>query len=144
MTTENKILIACIVDDDATFRYGFKKLALKMGVFNQLLTFSNGIEALDYLSDLRNNNFLPDVLFVDINMPIMNGWQFMDAFRDIYSQLSKNIVTYNISSSIDIEDIKRAKSNPLITDYLLKPIDESYLAEIARSLQNPCDKRRYN
>jgi CheY-like chemotaxis protein len=144
MNTQNKTLIAGIVDDDATFRYGFKKLALKKGVFSRLLTFNNGIEAIDYLKDLHNSNSLPDVLFVDINMPLMDGWEFMDAFRDIHSQLSKNIVTYNISSSIDIEDIKRAKRNPLITDYLLKPIDEHYLADIARSLQNPSDKRKYN
>jgi CheY-like chemotaxis protein len=144
MITENKIVTAGIVDDDEIFTYGFKKLTVIKGLFDQILNFSNGREAIDYLLNPQNRNNLPDVLFVDINMPVMNGWEFNAAFEEIKSQLGKNIAIYNISSSADLEDIKRAKSNPLIADYLLKPIDQDYLAEIARSLQNPTDKKRYN
>ena len=144
MITENKIVTAGIVDDDEIFTYGFKKLTVIKGLFDEIMNFSNGQEAMDYLLDPKNRNHLPDVLFVDINMPVMNGWEFNDAFEEIKSQLGKNITLYNISSSVDLEDIKRAKSNPLIADYLLKPIDEQYLAEIARLLQNPTDVRKYN
>lgn len=144
MDTENKNVTAGIVDDDEIFTYGFKKLAAIKGLFDETIGFSNGKEAIDFLKDPQNALRLPDVLFVDINMPVMNGWEFNDAFEEIKSQLSKNITIYNISSSVDLEDIKRAKNNPLIADYLLKPIDEGYLAEIAHSLKNPTDKRKYN
>lgn len=144
MNTEKKNVTAGIVDDDEIFTYGFKKLTAIKGLFDEILNFSNGKEAIDFLKDPQNGHRLPDVLFVDINMPVMNGWEFNEAFEEIKSQLGKNITLYNISSSIDLEDIKRAKNNPIIADYLLKPIDERYLAEIARSLQNPTDVRRYN
>jgi CheY-like chemotaxis protein len=144
MITENKNVTAGIVDDDEIFTYGFKKLTTKKGLFNEILHFRNGKEAIDFLKDPQNGQLLPDVLFVDINMPVMNGWEFNDAFEEIKSQLGKNITLYNISSSVDLDDIKRAKSNPIIADYLLKPIDEDYLADIARSLQNSTNRKRYN
>ncbi|MBD1383936.1 response regulator [Mucilaginibacter rigui] len=144
MNTENKSVTAGIVDDDEIFTYGFKKITAIKGLFDEILNFSNGKEAIDFLKDPQNKQRLPDVLFVDINMPVMNGWEFNKAFEEIKSQLGKNITLYNISSSIDLEDIKRAKSNPIIADYLLKPIDEQYLAEIFRSLQNAGDLRLYN
>ncbi|QHS54154.1 response regulator [Mucilaginibacter sp. 14171R-50] len=144
MNTENKIVTAGIVDDDEIFTYGFKKLIAIRRLFDKILHFNNGKEAIDYLTDPQNSNHLPDVLFVDINMPVMNGWEFNAAFEEIKSQLGKNITIYTISSSVDLGDIKRAKNNPLIADYLLKPIDELYLAEIARKLQNPTDMERYN
>jgi CheY-like chemotaxis protein len=143
MNTENKNVTAGIVDNDEIFTYGFKKLITKKGLFDDILNFSNGKEAIDFLKDPQNAHRLPDILFIDINMPVMNGWEFNDAFEEIRSQLGKKITLYNISSSIDLEDINRAKSNPLIADYLLKPIDEVYLAEIARSFQNPGDMLRY-
>jgi YesN/AraC family two-component response regulator len=144
MNTENKIVIAGIVDDDEIFTYGFKKLAVIKGLFHQILNFNNGREAIDYLIDPKNSHHLPDVLFVDINMPVMNGWEFNDAFEEIKSQLGKNITIYNISSSIYLKDINRAKNNRLIADYLLKPIDEAYLKDIFYSLQNPTDQKKYN
>jgi CheY-like chemotaxis protein len=144
MNTENKIVTAGIVDDDDIFTYGFKKSAAIKNLFNKVLSFGDGREAIDYLKDPRNSNQLPDVLFVDINMPVMNGWEFIDAFAEIRSQLGKNITLYIISSSVDLDDIKRAKSNPVITDYLLKPIDMVYLTDMLNSLQNPTDMKRYN
>lgn len=135
MNTENKIVTAGIVDDDEIFTYGFKKITLNKGLFDKILTFANGRQAIDFLKDPENMHRLPDVLFVDINMPVMDGWEFNAAFEEIKSQLGKDIALYNISSSVDLDDIKRAKSNPIISDYLLKPIDEVYLAEIAREIQ---------
>ena len=144
MNTENKIVTAGIVDDDDIFTYGFKKSAAIKNLFNKVLNFGDGREAIDYLKDPRNINQLPDVLFLDINMPVMNGWEFIDAFEEIKSQLGKNIPIYIISSSIDLEDVKRAKNNTLIVDYLLKPIDKLYLKDIYDSLQDQNDLRKYN
>jgi YesN/AraC family two-component response regulator len=144
MNTENKIVTAGIVDDDDIFTYGFKKSAAIKNLFNKVLSFGDGREAIDYLKDPRNSNHLPDVLFVDINMPVMNGWEFIDAFEEIRSQLGNCITLYVISSSIDLEDIKRAKNNTLIVDYLLKPIDKIYLKDIFDSLQNQIGLRKSN
>ena len=144
MNTVNKIVTAGIVDDDAIFTYGFKKLTVIKGLFDEIINFSNGKEAIDFMKDPQNALHLPDVLFVDINMPVMNGWEFNEEFEEIKSQLNKHIIIYNISSSVDLEDIKRAKSNPTVTDYLLKPIDEVYLAHIAQALKTSTALRKYS
>ena len=66
MNTENKNVTAGIVDDDKIFTYGFKKLIAIKGLFDEMLNFSNGKEAIDFLKDPQNALRLPDVLFVDI------------------------------------------------------------------------------
>lgn len=144
MSSETKFVTAGIVDDDKIFTYGFRKLTGMKGLFDEILDFSNGLEAINYLCDPQNSQHLPDVLFVDINMPVMDGWEFNDAFGEIKSRLPKQITIYNISSSVDLRDITRAKKNPLVADYLLKPLSETYLAQIFHALQHPGDQLKYN
>ncbi|MBL4677440.1 MAG: response regulator [Mucilaginibacter sp.] len=144
MSSEIKYVTAGIVDDDKIFTYGFKKFTGIKGLFDEILDFSNGLEAINYLRDPRNSRHLPDVLFVDINMPVMDGWEFNDAFGEIKSRLPKPITIYNISSSVDLRDITRAKKNPLVADYLLKPLSEAYLTEIFHTLQHPGAQLQYS
>ena len=133
MSVERQSVTACIIDDDHIFTYGFKKLIELRGIFAEILDFSNGQEAIDYLKDPVSAANLPDVIFVDINMPVMDGWEFTQNFEKIKSRMGKKISVYAISSSVDINDINRAKNNPVIKDYILKPISESYIADIINS-----------
>jgi CheY-like chemotaxis protein len=135
MIFERQMVTACIIDDDDIFIYGFKKFIEIKGVFAHILHFSNGKEAIDYLKDPSYAGSLPDVIFVDINMPVMDGWEFTQNFEEIKSLIGKKISVYAISSSVDIKDINRAKNNPVIKDYILKPISESHVAEIINSYQ---------
>lgn len=133
MSAERKIVTACIIDDDSIFIYGFKKFMELKGIFAEMCDFNNGQQALNFFKDPANEDNLPDILFVDINMPVMDGWDFIKNFEAIYPQLGKKISIYAISSSVDLNDIKRAKNNPLITDYILKPIDNAYITQIFTS-----------
>ncbi|MEO7211356.1 response regulator [Mucilaginibacter sp.] len=133
MSVERKMVTACIIDDDDIFIYGFKKFMEIRGVSAEILNFSNGKEAIDYLKNPFYANNLPDIIFVDINMPVMDGWEFTQNFEEIKSHMGKKISVYFISSSVDINDISRAKNNPAIEDYILKPISESYVADIINS-----------
>lgn len=135
MIFERQMVTACIIDDDDIFIYGFKKFIEIKGVFAHILNFSNGKEAIDYLKNPNYAGSLPDVIFVDINMPVMDGWEFTQNFEEIKSLIGKKISVYAISSSVDIKDINRAKNNPVIKDYILKPISESHVAEIINSYQ---------
>ncbi|RFZ85810.1 response regulator [Mucilaginibacter terrenus] len=134
MSDERKRMTACIIDDDEIFVYGFKKLMQIKGIHADTLDFSNGKEAIDYLKDPFNTHTLPDVIFVDINMPVMDGWEFTCNYEEIKARLGKKIPVYAISSSIDIDDIIRAKNNSVIKDYILKPIDEAYMKDIFNSI----------
>jgi len=129
-TPLQKPITACIIDDDEIFVFGLKKLFRLSNLNANLIDFKAGYEALNFLTNPANKDVLPDILLVDINMPLMSGWEFLEKFEEIQSQLGKKISVYNISSSVDLNDIVRAQNNPLVADYLLKPISETLLATI--------------
>ncbi|WPU93112.1 response regulator [Mucilaginibacter sabulilitoris] len=127
---------ACIIDNNTTYVYGFKKLLNLKNLSSRVCTFNNGSEAISYFKNPLNANNLPDVIFLDISMPVMDGWEFMNEFAEIKSQLGKKITIYILSSSTDINDIERAKKNSDISDYIIKPVDVSRLAKIFRDLND--------
>ena len=137
-------ITACIIDDDNIFTYGFNKLIQRNGLFSRILRFMHGQEAIDFLSSPANSASLPDVIFVDINMPVMNGWDFLKNYEEIESHLGKKIAVYMMSSSVDIRDIERAKNNPMLTDYLLKPINNAQIISIFNTLNGNVDLKKYN
>jgi CheY-like chemotaxis protein len=96
--------------------------------------FINGKLAIDYLRDnAKTKEELPDIILLDINMPITDGWMFLENYCDLHIHLCKEIKIYMVSSSIAPEDINRAKSNPYITDYLTKPLSPEQFEEILSS-----------
>jgi CheY-like chemotaxis protein len=130
MSLEQRKITACVIDDDHIFVYGLKKLLQLKGLQADIQDFSNGKAAIDFLTNPGSSRNLPDIIFIDINMPVMNGWEFIGIFEEIQSQLGKNITLYIISSSVDVNDIQRAKNNPLIKGYILKPVSDALLAQI--------------
>ncbi|MCK0160670.1 response regulator [Muricauda sp. F6463D] len=98
-------------------------------------TFSDGAEALEHIIANQNTpDALPDIIFLDINMPVMDGFQFMEEFVDLLPKLKKTIKVYLVSSSIDPKDIKKAKRINAISDYLVKPLKANDIKEILSQL----------
>lgn len=126
---------ACIIDNNKIYAYGFKKLLSIKDLSNQITHFSNGSEAIAHLKDPGNAYNLPDIIFLDLSMPVMDGWEFMKEFEEIKSQLGKKIFVYILSSSIDSHDVDRAKSIPSVSGYIFKPVDVPRLQEIFKNLQ---------
>ncbi len=118
-----------VVDDDPIYIQALKKLLNTWGIINPVLFFANGKEALDFIR-IKEASALPDILLLDLNMPVMNGWNFMDDFTQLLPQLGKNINIYLVTSSIWEEDRKRAEKNTLIKDFLTKPVMKEKLREI--------------
>jgi CheY-like chemotaxis protein len=119
-----------IVDDDSIYLSGIKKLIYTTAVNTRLSHFINGQQAIDALKKIREGYLLPDLILLDINMPVMDGWEFMNEFAKIKSQMGKNITVYIMSSSLDLNDLLRAKNISEITDYIFKPVKASQLREI--------------
>ncbi|WBU90444.1 response regulator [Cellulophaga omnivescoria] len=119
----NKVFSACIIDDDPIFVYGTKRIMKEVGFSEEIEVFENGLDAIEELTQKSIvEKKLPRLIFLDLNMPIMNGWEFLDDFIKIPEHIRKDVVIYIVSSSIDPRDIERVKTYDIVTDYILKPV----------------------
>lgn len=123
--------ITCLIDDDEIYLFSVKKVIEVNNLSERVLEFRNGQEAIEFFANCsENGQELPDVILLDINMPVMNGWEFIEEFKKIRPKLSKDIMLYVVSSSVDRSDVEKAKSFSTVNDYLVKPITASQLKNI--------------
>lgn len=113
-----------VVDDDKIFHFIVKKLLLNNNIDVSPAYFFNGLEAIEGLkAKLKNGENPPDLILLDINMPILDGWQFLEEYKQLKGELTKDVVIYIISSSDNVIDIDRAKDfKEEVKDYYLKPV----------------------
>lgn len=124
-----KIELACIVDDDPIHLFLTKKYVELTDLVERILICRNGKEAYDMLKTLiTNSEKLPEIIFLDLNMPIWDGWQFLDEFTKI--PIEQKITVYILTSSDNSEDLKRAERYNLKGNYLIKPISQQQLKEL--------------
>ncbi|MCG9790928.1 response regulator [Flavobacterium algicola] len=127
----NKNIIFCIVDDDDVYQFTLKRTIQSLNLVKDIITFSDGEEALNFvIENLKREDELPDVILLDINMPIMDGFQFMEEYIKLKPRLAKKITIYMVSSSVDIADIERSKKISEISDYIIKPIKPGEIQSI--------------
>lgn len=114
---------AYIVDDDEVYIMGIKRLIRRTNIIDGIQFFENGKLAIESLLKTKDDiEALPTVILLDINMPIMDGWEFLEKYKTIRDELAKNITIYMVSSSINPRDIGRAKNYENVMEYLEKPI----------------------
>jgi CheY-like chemotaxis protein len=130
----NTKLMIAIVDDDPIFQFIAKRFIESFESVNQTLVFSDGKDAIDFLySNINDKDKLPDIIFLDINMPVMNGWQFLNKYIMLKSKIEKKVLIYIVSSSNNPDDLIQAKSINEITDYLVKPLNRDEYTSILNS-----------
>lgn len=128
---QKKISSAWLIDDDKIYLFGLRKMIEISKRCDSITEFSNGSEAIRKLQTMVDSpELLPDIIFLDINMPVMDGWQFLMAFDVLKKQLSRQIIIYMISSSIDDRDIERARQLDAVKNYIIKPLPFDKLQSI--------------
>jgi len=126
--------IVAIVDDDKIFQLTASKTMRALELTNNILQFENGEEALKYLVENASiSERLPDLILLDINMPFVDGWMFLQDYAGLKENLVKEISIYMVSSSIDPRDIHRARSIPEVQDYVVKPVSRERFIELIRN-----------
>lgn len=128
----NKILC---VDDDSISLTISKPLLRRTGFTNDVVTAVDGSDALDYFKDLfaTSTNPIedaPSLILLDINMPVMNGWEFLEAYIPLFADKLPDTKVIILSSTIDPEDFSRAKKFPVVAQFVSKPLSVENLAEL--------------
>lgn len=122
-----------LVDDDFVFRTCFEILLHSEGFAKEVLHFENGREALDALTgwDTEDPDY-PGALFLDINMPVMDGWQFLKEFDGIPREERPELPIFVLSSSIDPRDMNRSSEFEDVVGYIAKPLTRENLVYISQ------------
>jgi CheY-like chemotaxis protein len=118
-----------LVDDDSIFNFLNKETLLRMGFVNDIHTALNGKQAIDLFNSYYGGSKpLPDIILLDLNMPIMDGFGFLEAFRKLDLPDKDQVKIIIVTSSDDREDIRRAKDLG-VRQYLIKPLEEHSLRQ---------------
>ena len=121
----------CIIDDEEIIQFIVKTIINNLDNEISILSYKNGEEALTSFKNTDDEN-LPDIILLDINMPVMGGWQFLDEFIKLKSKIRKKISIYILSSSTAPGDKIRSKVYKDIIGYINKPIEADTLKKIAQ------------
>lgn len=125
----NVVKRALIIDDDEINNFICIK-NMKDSHFAEHATYClRGREGLDELKDALYNRpeDLPDVIFLDINMPLMNAWEFLEEYKELHQRFDKNVKLFILSSSVYRKDIEKSSHYDIVTDYIIKPLSKENL-----------------
>ena len=130
-----ELLQILIIDDDEINNFIASRLIDKIPVKTKINTRLNGLEGLNYIkSNLETQENLPDIIFLDINMPIMNGWEFLEEFEHIKNTIDKDVYVNMLSSSVYNDDITKAKTYSTVNRFISKPLTVEKIKELYISL----------
>jgi CheY-like chemotaxis protein len=130
-----KLSTAGIIDDDQVYQLVMRRAIEQSGMVKDVLQFYDGEEAINYFKEKHQHpEALPELILLDINMPYMDGWQFLDEFIKIPFKGEYQRTIYIISSSSTMEDLNKAKQYSIVSGYHIKPITKDKFEEILRRL----------
>ncbi|UZR97611.1 response regulator [Chondrinema litorale] len=132
---KSKFDLVFLSDDDLDDIFLHKRKIEKFCFTEELFVYTNAKEALDYLRAAEENNsmfdyVLPEIIFLDINMPKMDGWMFLEAYGKLNEQIKSKIKIFMLSASSNIEEQNRAYYNNNITSFYSKPLTNEMLENI--------------
>lgn len=129
-----KVDLAYIIDDDEVIIYLTDLLVKNVEFCDKLSSFTDADKAMIALKEsIISGKDLPSVILIDLNMPIKDGWTFLDELSAM--QLKQEIPVFIFTSSINPVDIEKAKNYPIVKDYVIKPLTIHKINKILRLIK---------
>ena len=124
-----------LIDDDALVNILNQEIIKDSHPDKKVRSFESATEALEVIKEMLNtsDSKLPQLILLDINMPVMDGWEFLDIFDQLPENKTKDCKIIMHTSSIDPRDIEKAKTYKAVVDYMTKPLNLQSLSKIFQS-----------
>ncbi len=126
-----------VIDDNEMDLYIAKRVMDRYSFTEEVIIMDSAKDALNYLAEKQNDlSALPDLILLDINMPGMNGFEFLDAYTHLPEKIKRNCIIMMLTTSTHTEDRQKASNNPYVRSYLNKPLDKDKLEELTDILKD--------
>ena len=131
IVNEYRYKTVMVIDDSESDRYIAAYYLKKYNISSNIISFENAAEALKYLQQSATaQEELPSIIFLDIRMPVMDGFEFLQHFEQLPSHVHEACTIVMISSSVDPIDHARIKISPYVTRFISKPLNKESLKDI--------------
>jgi len=119
-----------LIEDNSIDMFIHTKVLELSGIAKEIVCQPSARDALEYLKEAERMNFLPQLIFLDIRMPDMGGFEFLDEWSDLPDGINERVKVIMLSSSIDPHDIHTAKNYPQVIDFISKPLSRERVMEL--------------
>ena len=126
-----KLASVLLIDDDMSVNFINQRILQLSNMVENIVVHQSATEGLDYLSELIDeDDVIPDVIFLDLNMPVMDGWQFLECYIDLPSIIVDKTKIFILSTSRNPDDRTKASSISVVADYITKPLSVAKIETI--------------
>jgi len=132
MIMTKKLESALLIDDDETVNFLNRIVIKTTGLFQNVTTVKSARSGLEELVTNKSTESWPNLIFVDINMPAINGWEFIDMFREKFSEYKRLCIVCMLSSSLDPRDQKKAEDSDMVDFFISKPLTEESVNDLCQ------------
>lgn len=130
---KNQLSCILLIDDNHNDNFFHEREIKKSNSETVVVKKNTGLEALEYLKSKKDDKeMLPDLIFLDINMPGMNGWDFLHEYEQLDIELQSRAIIIMLTSSDNVDDIARSKAWSFVSDYITKPLTNQLLSGIIK------------
>lgn len=127
---ERKLKCVLLIDDDEAANFLTKMVVNRLKCANKCITQQRATKALEYLQNTGNNKPKPDLILLDINMPMMNGWEFLEEYQKLDESIREGVVIIMLTTSVNSGDYAKASVIDCVDGFINKPMTKAKLNEI--------------
>jgi CheY-like chemotaxis protein len=121
------------IDDDEGTNFLHQRFTTRANCTRHIKTMTSAVDALAYLKDTKNPDYIrPNIIFLDINMPVMNGWDFLEEYNELDEKYQSDIILVMLTTSLNPSDKERAKQLQIVSDFKNKPLTTETLLELIK------------